>query len=125
MYPNQQVDNKSEYTPIIPWGTWLNVSQVWLFSVDIVNEHMTHTFSVRTDITWAKFSKDVCQYFDRPCHKVILGYRVSGNRRKFLMLMCEVDWTGALHQVKQKIRSAHKIAVTVCYCWMCYGLVLC
>ena len=65
MYPNQQVEVCTYNTP----GYLAKSQPVWLFSVDIVDKRMTHTFSVRADITWAKFSKDVCQYFDRPIMK--------------------------------------------------------
>ena len=81
--------------------------------MDVVDERITHTFTVRTDVTWAKFGSDVCQYFNRSRDEVILGYRVSGDRRKFLLLTCEADWMVALRCVKLKIMAARKHAVTI------------
>jgi hypothetical protein len=55
----------------------------------------------------------VCQCFDKPRDEVLLGYRISRDRRQIILLTCELDWTVALRRVKEKVMVARTCPVTM------------
>jgi hypothetical protein len=78
-----------------------------------LNSDHIHTFTVETSIPWHDFVEKACGYFNKRRDEVILGYRISRDRRRMVLLTCELDWKTALRRVKDKVVVARTCAVTM------------
>lgn len=81
--------------------------------MDVVDGDHIHTFTVKTDIPWLDFNEKACGYFNKHREEIILGYRISRDRRRVALLNCELDWNAALRRVKERVIVARTCPVTM------------
>lgn len=76
---------------------------------------MTHAFTVNTDITWNTFVDKVLQYFKIRRTELLLGYRLTREPRKFILLTSELEWKTTMLRVRGKIHRTryHPVAMEI------------
>lgn len=113
-YFNPKISAGGKYHTYVCSGISLKGELVYYFSVDVIEDsHMTHAFSVETDITWADFVHKALEYFKIPREELLLGYRITGDSRKMMLLKSEHDWKTTMDRVIAKIEKARKHALVM------------
>ena len=86
---------------------------MWEFSVDITDEHICWTFTTQTNTCWTEFFKMALKHLE--CHNsdICLGYQIRDETCAITYLVCEYNWTLALHYVRDKIQVLKTLIVTI------------
>ncbi len=79
----------------------------------MVDDHIKHTFTGQTDMTWSKFREEVVYHFDKPCGEVRIMFRISGEGGAWTDLTSESDWERAVDQLVGKVWSARTRPVSM------------
>lgn len=82
-----------------------------MFEVDIYEGGNKCPFTARTDMTWVDFKNGVIARLD--AQDIRLNYRIWGDARAWLSLVCEVDLTAAVTHIGEKALSARTWAVSM------------
>ncbi|KAI9431270.1 hypothetical protein H4582DRAFT_2085253 [Lactarius indigo] len=88
-------------------------SGVWQFQIEVVDDHIKHTFTAQTDMKWKDFLNEVHQYFDAPRSEVKIAFRISGEPGTMSSLASEEEWTNAIVRLQEKVKSARTRAVSM------------
>ena len=70
-------------------------------------------FTAQTDTRWSNFFEMALEHLEHHNGNIRLGYRISGEMRAMMYLVCKYDWTLALHRMREKIHVSRTRAVII------------